>query len=66
MDQNHNKTQTKKDYLTFLEIILELATRNNRWLKGMHTFAANLEKQLIHCVENRQKKFEERELQEIG
>lgn len=34
-----SKSANKKDYLTFLEIINELATRNNNWLKNMTPFA---------------------------
>ena len=64
-DETKN-TQTKKDYFTFLEIILELATRNNRWLKGMNSLADKILNQLIHCLENRQKRLEEREVQEMG
>lgn len=33
------KSPNKKDYLTFLEIVYVLASRNNKWMKGLSSLA---------------------------
>jgi hypothetical protein len=55
-----NISGKKGEYLTFLEIIKELATRNNNWLKDMTSFADKILKQLNLAIANRQKRFEDR------
>jgi len=43
----------KKDYILFLEIILVLAKRNNRWLKGFTTLGERIMKELNDAVQSR-------------
>jgi hypothetical protein len=43
----------KKDYTLFLEIVLVLAKRNNRWLKGFTALAERLMKELNDAVQTR-------------
>ena len=60
------KTGQKSDYLNFLHIVLILAERNNKWMRGQGTLAEKLLAQLNVAIQNRMKKYEEREVQEIG
>ncbi len=41
----------KKDYVIFLEVILVLASKNNRWLKGFNTLGERLIKELNDAVQ---------------
>ena len=61
-----SKNNSRKDYLTFLEIIQVLASRNNNWLRNFTNFAEKLLKQINALILTRSKKFEEREYLELG
>lgn len=44
------KNKTKKDYVVFLEVVLVLASRNSKWLRGFTALGERLIKELNDAV----------------
>jgi hypothetical protein len=47
------KNKSKKDYVVFLEVVLVLASRNSKWLRGFTALGERLIKELNEAVATR-------------
>lgn len=47
------KNKSKKDYVVFLEVVLVLAKKNNKWLRGFTALGDRLMKELNDAVQTR-------------
>lgn len=47
------KNKSKKDYVVFLEVVLVLASKNSKWLRGFTALGDRLIKELTDAVQVR-------------